>query len=144
MRLNPVFALLMLPGLVLAQDETRNQEQLQEKVVLYWTAMVQKDFRAVYDMFSPDAHSVADYGAWLENQGIQEATEGSPKYRLISAKVESVSCSDDPRFTHMCEVSARLKVETPDATQAEAVKANVWEIHDDDTWYASMPWKTDF
>ena len=144
MRIIPVLAFLLLPGLLVAQDESRNQEQLQKKVFLYWTAMVEQDYRAAYDMYSPDAHSFAVYGAWLHNQGIQETPPGKATYRLVSAKVESISCSDDPRFKHMCEVSARLTVISADDQQAETVKTNVWEIHGDGTWYPSMPWNTDF
>jgi len=51
----------------------RNQEQLEEKVSLYWAALVDRDYRAVYDMYPPYTLSLVTYYEWLQNQGMSES-----------------------------------------------------------------------
>jgi hypothetical protein len=68
-----IFALSAVTGAVLAQEPMRNQEQLEEKVSLYWAALVDRDYRAVYDMYPPYTLSLVTYYEWLQNQGMSES-----------------------------------------------------------------------
>ena len=134
-----IVALLVLGGSVLAQQQIRDQEGLEEEVTLYWTAFVEHDYVAAYEMYPAYARSAISYFEWLEILGLREDQQGGPGLRLASVEIESITQPDDPNFSHMCEVFVRLRLETHDGSHEDALVPNVWEMDDDGNWTPSMP-----
>jgi hypothetical protein len=126
-------------GLYWAEMPVAHQEQLQEKTSLYWAALLRGDYRAVYEMYAPDARSAISYPAWLLMHGISEEELETLDYKLVSAVIEAIRCSDHPDFSNLFEVFARLRIESPDGTLEEGVESNLWELTDDGIWYPSIP-----
>jgi len=126
-------------GLYWEEEPVMNQEQLEEKVGLYWAALLRGDYKAVYDMFPPDARSMIPYPDWLAMHGISEEEGEASGYELVSAVIEGIRRTDHPNFSHLVEVFTRLRIRSPDGTLEEGVQSNVWELSDDGTWYPNIP-----
>ena len=126
-------------GLYWAEMPVAHQEQLQEKASLYWAALLRSDYKAVYDMYPPDARSAISYPAWLLMHGISEEELEPSNYKLVSAVIEAIRCSDHPGFSNLFEVFTRLGIESPDGTIEEGVESNLWELTADGIWYPSIP-----
>ena len=139
MKLKLIFFLLAVTAVALAQAPMRNQEQLEARVGLYWTALLDFDYRAVYQMYPLYTRSQVTYNEWLQYHGINEGEQESAGFRLVSSAIESITCADDPNFSHLCEVHTRLRLESQDGTREEGLVSNVWEIDEDGNWYPSMP-----
>ena len=116
-----------------------NQEELEEKLRLYWGALLRSDYRAAYDMYPPYARSMVSYPAWLSMHGIKEEEPGTSGYELISAVIEGIRCTDGFKFSNLFEVFTRLRIQSRDGTLEEGVESNVWERDDDGTWYPAIP-----
>ena len=139
MKLKLIISLLALGGAVLAQEQIRNQEQLEEKVVLYWAAFVEGDYMAAYEMYPAYTRSAVSYIEWMMILGFSEYQQDGLGLRLASVEIESIIRPNDPNFSHMCEVFLRLRIESQDGTQENGLVSNVWEMDDDGNWAPSMP-----
>ena len=122
-----------------ADRPVTNQQQLEEKVSLYWAAAGRSDYKAIYDMFSPDARSMISYPEWLSMHGLREEDPESSEYELVSAVIEGIRRTDDPNFSHLFEVFTHLRIRAPDGASQEGVQSNLWELADDGQWYPSLP-----
>lgn len=126
-------------GVYWADEPVTNQQQLEEKVSRYWAAVGRGDYRAVYDMFSPDARSMISYPEWLSMLGLREEEPESSEYELVSAVIEGIRRTDDPNFSHLFEVFTHLRIRAPDGASQEGVQSSLWELADDGQWYPSLP-----
>lgn len=134
-----VFALLALTGLVLAQEQLRNQEQLEEKVSLYWAVFVASNYRAAYEMYPAYARARFSYQDWLNILGISDGQQEHSGYRLLSVEIGSIVRPDDPRFSNYCEIFVRLYLESERGIKEFAFVSNVWEMDEQGNWAPSMP-----
>ncbi len=139
MKLKLFSALVALFGATAAQEQIPNPDQLEEKVALYWTAFVERDYMAAYKMYPAASRSEISYSQWLGIMGLSDEQYDRPAIRLASIEIKSISRPSDPNFSHMCEVFIRLRIELQDGTQEEGLVSNVWEMDDSGNWAPSMP-----
>lgn len=139
MKLKLFSALLALFGAAMAQEQVPNPEQLEDKVILYWTAFVERDYMVAYKMYPAHSRSEISYSEWLGILGFSEGQQDGPGLELAWIEIESIKRPTDPNFSHLCEVFVRLRLESQDGIQEEGLVSNVWEMDDDGKWAPSMP-----
>ena len=139
MKLKLVLALLSFGAAVFAQELIRNQEQLEEKIIVYWTAFVEHDYMAAYGMYPASARSEISFFEWFKILGFDETRHDSSEPRLVGIEVLSITRLDHPDFSHMCEVFLRLRIESQEGVYEDHHVSNVWEMDDDGNWAPSMP-----
>ena len=139
MKMKLVFALLACGTAVFAQELIRNQEQLDEKIIAYWTAFIERDYMAAYAMYPADTRSEVSFFEWFKILGFDENRHDSPKPRLAGIEVLAVTRADRPGFSPMWEVFLRLRIESQEGVYQDEFVSNVWEIDDDGNWAPLMP-----
>lgn len=139
MKLKLFVALLAVGTVVFAQEIIRNQEQLEEKVVVYWAAFVERDYMAAYAMYPAYVRSGISFFEWFKILGLNEDKQDDSEPRLVSVKIESITCPNHPNFSHMCEVFVQLRIESQHGTYEDGLVSNIWEMDDNGNWNPSMP-----
>ena len=139
MKLKLVFALLAFGAAVFAQELIRNQAQLEEKIIVYWTAFIERDYMAAYAMYPAAARSEISFLEWFKILGLDENRHDSSEPRLVGIEVLSITRLDHPNFAPMIEVFLRLRMESQEGVYEDGLVSNVWEMDDDGNWAPSMP-----
>ena len=139
MKLKLVLALLTFGAAVFAQELIRNQEQLEDKIIVYWTAFVERDYMAAYAMYPASVRSEISFFEWFKILGFDDNRYGSLEPRLAGIELLSMTRIDHPNFSQMCEVFLRLRIESQKGVYEDQLVSNVWEIDDEGNWAPLMP-----